>query len=482
MKSTDAPSKQAVPFGTNGPREAITATTPSGSNQASYDQGFPPITMTLKSAGGLPPKGQDMNQILFELSSFSRYLSAGGGYAYDSDFSTSVGGYPLYARIPNSNGTGTWLNTVEDNQTNPENSTAALTGWVPVGSYGSTTISGLSATSITLTTLQASKDRIILSGSLTANINIVVPAWNKSWTIVNNCTGAYSVTIKTPSGTGVEIPSGGATSKIYGDGTNIGFSETNLNMSGAPTVATANQGTSNNQIASTAFVSAAVDASLGGELINYNIYNNSGTFSKDPRTKRIRVVCVGAGGAGGGVQSTSSNQIAASSGGTGGSYADTGLFPAPSGSVSVTVGVGGAPNSGGAGGDGGSSSFGSYVICPGGGGGYAGSAVAFASSLGGPLTSSSAPTGSNVGISSLGQGGSGPDSVYSSSGNQIRGGDGGASFFGGGGLGVNATVAVPQISPSIGGGGGGIAVGPSSNSPLAGGNGRGGIVIVMEYR
>lgn len=220
MKSTDAPSKQAIPFGTNGPREAITPTTPSGSNQASYDQGFPPITMTLKSAGGLPPKGQDMNQILFEQSSFNRYFSAGGGYVYDSAFSTAIGGYPIGARIPDSTGTGFWLNTAEDNTANPENNTAALTGWVPMGSSGVTAITGLTSSSITLTTLQASKDRITLSGTLTANINIVVPAWRKGWQVVNGTTGGFTVTIKTPSGTGVSMPAG-TTHYVLGDGTNI---------------------------------------------------------------------------------------------------------------------------------------------------------------------------------------------------------------------------------------------------------------------
>lgn len=220
MKSTDAPSKQAVPFGSNGPREAITATTPSGSNQASYDQGFPPITMTLKSAGGLPPRGQDMNQILFEQSSFNRFFSAGGGYVYDSAFSTAVGGYPLSARVPNSTGTGYWFNTIEDNQTNPENTTSALTGWIPESSYGLTTISGLSSSSVTLTTLQASKERIVLSGNLTENINIVFPAWIKKWTIVNNCTGSFSVTVKTPSGSGTVIPNG-EVGRVFCGGANI---------------------------------------------------------------------------------------------------------------------------------------------------------------------------------------------------------------------------------------------------------------------
>ncbi|WP_063657912.1 hypothetical protein [Candidatus Arsenophonus triatominarum] len=54
MKKTDLPARKPVPFGANGSRRDLTAKTPTGSNQASYDAGFPPITMTIKAAGGLP--------------------------------------------------------------------------------------------------------------------------------------------------------------------------------------------------------------------------------------------------------------------------------------------------------------------------------------------------------------------------------------------------------------------------------------------
>jgi len=220
MKSTDAPAKQVVPFGTNGPRDTITATTPSGSNQASYDQGFPPITMTLKSAGGLPPKGQDMNQILYEGSTFDRYFAAGGSYTFDPSFASGISGYPLGARVLNSVKSGFWVNTVEDNTVNPENTTGALTGWIPQDSSGITNISGLTSSSVTLNSVQASKSRIVLNGTLTANINIVVPAWVKSWQVINNTVGAFTVTVKTPSGTGVAMTSG-TTHYVIGDGVNI---------------------------------------------------------------------------------------------------------------------------------------------------------------------------------------------------------------------------------------------------------------------
>ena len=220
MNITDAPKKQPVPFGINGQRENLLATTPAGDNTASYDAGFPAVTMILKAAGGLPPKGQDMNQILYELSALARWFSAGGGNQFDSAFSTSVSGYPLGATVLATDGSGYWISATNANTNNPENSTSALTGWLPYSQSGVTSLSGLAAANITLTTLQAGKGRINLSGTLTANINIVFPAWEKGWIVVNKCTGAFTVTCKTAAGTGVSVASG-ATANITGDGTNI---------------------------------------------------------------------------------------------------------------------------------------------------------------------------------------------------------------------------------------------------------------------
>ncbi|CNJ38737.1 Uncharacterised protein [Yersinia rohdei] len=227
MNRTDDPKKQPVPFGVNGPREDIGPTTPTGDNSASYNSGFPPITMLLKAAGGLPPKGQDMNQILYELSSLSRWNSAGALNVYDSTFGAAISGYPKGAVLSNSTFTGCWLNTTDGNTANPENTNASLTGWVPAFTYGTTDVTGLASANVTLTALQAANERITLAGVLTANINLIFPAWSKSWTIVNNCTGAFSVTCKTPSGTGIAVAAG-ATVRIIGNGTNIISNESPL--------------------------------------------------------------------------------------------------------------------------------------------------------------------------------------------------------------------------------------------------------------
>ena len=126
MNRTDAPVKQSTPFAVNGQRESILPTTPAGDNTASYSDGFPAITMILKSAGGLPPKGQDMNQILYELSALARWGSSGAINAWDAAFSTAIGGYPMGAQVLGTDGTTRYISTTDSNATNPNTGGA---GW-----------------------------------------------------------------------------------------------------------------------------------------------------------------------------------------------------------------------------------------------------------------------------------------------------------------------------------------------------------------
>lgn len=61
---------------------------------ASYTDGFPPLTFTTIAAGGCPPRGQDFNSALNQITGWIRWLQAGAPVPYDSSFSSSVGGYP----------------------------------------------------------------------------------------------------------------------------------------------------------------------------------------------------------------------------------------------------------------------------------------------------------------------------------------------------------------------------------------------------
>ncbi|MEX9215648.1 hypothetical protein AB7Z50_15225 [Providencia rettgeri] len=125
MKSTDIPKLMPVPFGINGNREELLAKSLTGDNTASYNDGFPPITMTLKSAGGLPPKGQDMNQILYELADAQRWANTGACYQFDEAWVEANGGYPKGAML--SDGDAIWMSTIDDNKT-----ATGGDGWVKV--------------------------------------------------------------------------------------------------------------------------------------------------------------------------------------------------------------------------------------------------------------------------------------------------------------------------------------------------------------
>ncbi|MFP1767244.1 gp53-like domain-containing protein [Lonsdalea quercina] len=141
MNRSDAPKKQSVPFGINGQRGDLLSKTPAGDNSASYDVGFPAVTMILKTAGGLPPKGQDMNQILFELSSIARWLSAGAINGYDADFSAAIGGYPMGSIVLGNDGSTRYMNTIESNTSDPNSDD---NGWFNLTSGYLKTASNLS--------------------------------------------------------------------------------------------------------------------------------------------------------------------------------------------------------------------------------------------------------------------------------------------------------------------------------------------------
>lgn len=169
MKLTDAPKKQPVPFASNGQREDILATTPAGDNTASYDAGFPPVTMILKAAGGRPPKGQDMNQILFELSNLSRWFSAGALNIYDSSFSSAIGGYPKGAVLLNNSASGIFISNVDGNTNDPN---SISTGWIDLLSFlGGASLNGSSSQIFRVAQSTTDTNAAVPLGQLTFNVN-----------------------------------------------------------------------------------------------------------------------------------------------------------------------------------------------------------------------------------------------------------------------------------------------------------------------
>lgn len=219
MQSTDKPSKFSIPWANSGTKNTIPTASQIGitAGKASLTDGFPPLTFTPVAAGGVPPAGADFNGILNQITANDRWTAAGGGFPYDSTFSTAIGGYPIGANVFRTDGAGFWISQQDNNTVDPETDTTGK--WLPSGVTGAASVT-MTSSNVTLTNLQAGFDVIILSGTLTANLNLVFPTWKKGWTIINNCTGAFTVTAKTASGTGVGVlPSNVA--QILGDGTNI---------------------------------------------------------------------------------------------------------------------------------------------------------------------------------------------------------------------------------------------------------------------
>lgn len=218
MQLADSPRKVALAFAKNGDKDTIPENSSPSAGRASMNDGFPPETRQPVGSGGIPPNGLDMNGILYYLSLLNRWQSAGGGFVYDSVFAndSDVGGYPKGAVLLRSGGDGFWLNRADNNTTNPDTGGA---NWQPINNVGITSKT-LTSSDVTLTNAEASKDIIVLSGTLTANVNLIMPVFVKQWIVANNTSGTFTVTVKTASGTGGLVAQ--STSRVfYGDGTNV---------------------------------------------------------------------------------------------------------------------------------------------------------------------------------------------------------------------------------------------------------------------
>lgn len=218
--SLTAPTKVTVPFANSGAKNTIPVPSQIGvtSGAASFTDGFPPLTMLPIASGGIPPFGQDMNGILYDLSVYSQWQQAGGSFPFDGTFATAIGGYPQGAIVAHSDGTGFWVNTIANNTNDPENA-ATYTGWRTLSADNVLSITMTNA-NVTLTPLQASYPIIVITGVLTANINLVIPTRPTQFILANRCTGAFTITCKTAAGTGVAT-SPGSSQTLYCDGTNI---------------------------------------------------------------------------------------------------------------------------------------------------------------------------------------------------------------------------------------------------------------------
>lgn len=194
---------------------------PLTTQRASWSLGYPPQTMQPVVAGGKPMLGPDMNGVLYAMSSHAVYAQTGQPYRWNADVVVAIAGYAAGTLLGSTDTTTLWFNLADGNSTDPDSGGAA--NWTPMYSYGISTVSGLNGGIVTLTAAQAKRNVIVLSGALVSNLQIVLPNSLRRWLIVNTTSGAFTTTVRTAGGTGVQIPQGGfgAPTEVYGDGTNI---------------------------------------------------------------------------------------------------------------------------------------------------------------------------------------------------------------------------------------------------------------------
>ena len=124
---------------------------------------------------------------------------------------------------------------------------------------------------VSLTTTQFQNAIFVLTGTLTGSYSLIIPLSPNSATVacggrfvvVNNTTGAYTITVLTAASasTGVTVPQG-FTAFLYSDGTNVNYAS-----SGLPGFALASNGNPNGLLAGTAG-SANTNAQLAYDYVN----------------------------------------------------------------------------------------------------------------------------------------------------------------------------------------------------------------------
>lgn len=201
------------PFAVNGQKNTIPVASNPTPGGASFNDGFPALTMTPVSQGGIPPAGKDFNGVLNAITSHTAWVNAGCQYTFDATLVAFIGGYPVGAVLQSDDGLSSYVNIQAGNATN-FNTTPSSIGvtWLPQGgaavsSQGTTSVATTGGTT-TLTNAQAARRIINVTGALTSNAIIVLPAIVRDWIIVNGTTGAFTLTAKTASDAGVAILQG----------------------------------------------------------------------------------------------------------------------------------------------------------------------------------------------------------------------------------------------------------------------------------
>lgn len=173
-------------FATDGLKFTIPDASDNTTGLAGYNLGFPPITMQPKEAGGIPPRGEDMNGVIYDVTLAISYIQSGKSFPFNSDFAIAIGGYPSGAVVSDASNSTLWINGVANNSAFP-------TGWVnfsfsdPTESIrGSPLVANQSEVNNGVNDnkfITPKKLKFGFASSLTQNGFIALPSWAGGFTI-----------------------------------------------------------------------------------------------------------------------------------------------------------------------------------------------------------------------------------------------------------------------------------------------------------
>lgn len=130
MSGVDTPPVVYRPFGAEQDVPYITVPIPDDApvtpGKASFQFGFPALTMTNPAAGGIPPSGADVNGILYTVSAWCAFLQAGQRSVYNVTVAAAIEGYSVGAVLAG-DALYQYTNAVDGNEDDPE---VDLSGWV----------------------------------------------------------------------------------------------------------------------------------------------------------------------------------------------------------------------------------------------------------------------------------------------------------------------------------------------------------------
>lgn len=92
-----------------------------------YTNGFTSINKLPLDSGGQPPHMEDVNGVLYDVTSNIVDMNKGIPQYFDSDYATLIGGYPTGARLVSNDNALIYVSTIENNTTDPNSS---LVGWI----------------------------------------------------------------------------------------------------------------------------------------------------------------------------------------------------------------------------------------------------------------------------------------------------------------------------------------------------------------